>query len=271
MRVDARSSTHFIDDVGGILMRKDLSPGARVHGRPPRPAFVEDIEREPAAYAKVLGPLGIGPRCLGMGRDWLLLERIHAPELWQLGDVGTWIDVARWIAVMHVRLAAADTTGVRLVVHNETLFGAWRRRAARRGVSRAVLEAHERACVVLLESPSGVLHGDLYPSNLLVHPGPPVQVWPVDWELMGHGPTVLDLAALTSGRWGPRDRQAMVDAYIGASPQPEPACGWESALDAARLQLCVQWLGMPGRWVPPPAHTHDWGADALELAGRFRS
>lgn len=271
MKIDARSSTHHIQDIDGALIRKDLSVSARVKLSATRPAFMEDVGREPAAYPEVLAPLGIGPRCLRSGPDWVLIERIDAPELWQIGDIHTWVEVARWIADMHARLAVADTSRVPLLVYNADLFGAWRRRAARRGVAQVVLAAHEHASRRLLELPSMVLHGDLYASNLLVRPGPPVTVWPVDWELMSWGPTVLDLAALTSGRWGPRDRQAMVAAYIAASAQSEPASGWESAIDAARLQLCVQWLGMPARWVPPPAHTHDWGAEALELAGRFGS
>jgi len=37
-------------------------------------------------------------------------------------------------------------------------------------------------------------------------------------------------------------------------------------LAAARLYVCVQWLGRPAAWTPPEQHRHDWRAEALELA-----
>jgi thiamine kinase-like enzyme len=132
-----------------------------------------------------------------------------------------------------------------------------------------VLAAHDRATERLLALPSVVIHGDLYPSNLLVDTGPPLVVWPVDWELIGRGPAVLDLASLVSG-WVPGVRDAMVGAYVEAAGYPAwpNASSFEEALDAARLHLCVQWLGAPATWAPPSSHAHDWMAEAQELATR---
>ena len=79
--------------------------------------------------------------------------------------------------------------------------------------------------------------------------------------------TVLDLAALTSGR-GLSDatRTAMTHAYVDAAGGDWST--WRQDLEAARLHLCVQWLGWSSRWTPPPEHRHDWLAEAVALEAR---
>jgi hypothetical protein len=230
--------------------------------------LIDDPTREPAAYRHVLNPLGIGPGCVDTGADWVLLNRVPAPELWQIGDSSVWAGVAGWVAHLHRALAGADLGAVPVVVHDAALYSAWRERAARAGTPPVVLGAHERATARLLALPRTVIHGDLYPSNLLVEAGPPLRVWPVDWELIGTGPAVLDLAALTSGSWAPPQRAAMVDAYRAAAGVA-PGRPWDLALAAARLHLCIQWLGSPAGWTPPPDHSHDWMAEATQLAGQL--
>jgi Ser/Thr protein kinase RdoA (MazF antagonist) len=227
--------------------------------------LLEDPTREAAAYREVVAPLGIGPRCLATGDDWVLLERLEAPALWQIGELTVWVEVAKWVAGLHRLLAAVDIAEVPLVDHDAAFYRAWRERAERAGAPVLVLEAHDRATERLLALPATVIHGDLYPSNLLVDPGPPLRVWPVDWELIGHGPAVLDLAALSSGLWTAEQRAAMVDAYT-SSAERSVASQCAASLDAARLHLCVQWLGTDPSWQPPPEHDHDWMSEALELA-----
>jgi hypothetical protein len=259
------SSTHRLIEVGSDRLLKELAPEAGLQRVSARLAEMEDPAREPAAYQFALGPLDIGPRCLGAGSDWLLLERLPARVLWQIGERSVWLAVAGWVGELHARLAKADVDRVPLVVHDEAVFAAWRERAAAAGAPSLVLEAHERATGHLLGLPPKVIHGDLYPSNLLVDPGPPLRVWPVDWELIGLGPAVLDVAALTSGAWTREERAAMVRAYA-ASSEEGSVREWQVSLDAARLHLCVQWLGTPTEWTPPTEHAHDWMAEALELA-----
>jgi Phosphotransferase enzyme family len=261
------SSTHRIEEVGRDVLRKDLSPASLLGPVSIRPTLMEDPTREPAVYRNVLTPLGIGPRCLASGDDWVVLERVVAPELWQIGELSVWVDVGRWLAGLHRLLAAARTRDVPLVLYDASLYASFRERAARAGSPRVVLAAHERGTGRLLGLPSVCLHGDLYPSNLLVETGPPLKVWPVDWELMGWGPAAIDLAALVAG-WAPSAREAITRAYCETEEHPWSSILWSEALDAARLHLCVQWLGAPAGWVPPQAHRHDWMAEALELAER---
>lgn len=263
------SSTHRIEDLGGGWMRKDLSARGYLSGGRVRPAFVENATREPAAYRYVLGPLGIGPRCRESGSEWVVLEWVDAPVLWQVAGAAVWEAVAGWAARLHESLADADTSGVPLLVYDAELYDAWRHRGAHAGVAASILAAHERASELLVELPSVILHGDLYASNILVSSQRAFTVWPIDWELMARGPAVLDVAALTSGSWRPDQRQALVAQYrqrAGMRGKPDE---WDRALQAARLQICVQWLGMPAGWEPPAWESHDWAAEANLLAARF--
>jgi len=87
------------------------------------------------------------------------------------------------------------------------------------------------------------------------------------------GPGLVDLAALTAGRWSDQERVAMAEAYLeGLEAGGGGPAGLQellAALDDCRLHLAVQWLGWSPDWKPPPEHTQDWFAEALQLAGRL--
>ena len=275
------ATSHRIDEVGPGLLRKDLRAEALIGDARSKPAFAHDPRREPVVYRQLLMPAAVGPRCVDSGEDWLVLERIEAEPLWQSGEASTWVAVAAWMAGMHRRLAAGDARGLPLLVHDAGWFRTWRHRAARAGVPASVLACHEGAEARLTALAPTFLHGDLYASNVLVRRGgspPSVEVWPVDWELAGLGPAVLDVAALSSGSgWPTATRQAMARAYYDAAHGADSGSGtthdlapswgvWSTDLDAARLHLCVQWLGWAPRWRPPPEHRHDWLGEAVALA-----
>jgi hypothetical protein len=273
----AYSTSHRIDEVGPGLLRKDLRAEALIgDARDTKLPLLHDPRREPAVYRQLLGPAGIGPRCLASGDDWLLLERVDAAVLWQVGETSTWKAVAAYVAAMHRRLATLPRDDLPLVRYDGALAATWRERAATAGVPVAVLAAHERAAERLDRLPVTLIHGELYPSNVLVRPAGAddvdvtsgVRVWPIDWEVAGCGPAVLDVAALTAG-WpdGPH-RAAMERAYFEAAGRPKgEAVPWRTDLRAARLLVCVQWLGWAESWTPPAAHRHDWLAEACRLAG----
>jgi hypothetical protein len=280
------ATSHRIEEIGPGWLRKDLAPAALLgEARTAKPAFVHDPRREPAAYREMLRPLAIGPHCAAEGEDWIVIERVPGVELWQIGDLGVWVRVAVWVARMHHQLAVALLPGhvgrgagrgvgpshadrVPLLVHDGRLFVAWRERAAAAGAPPVVLAAHRRATERLLSIPPTVLHGELYPSNILVRTvGFRLDVWPVDWELAGLGPAVLDVAALTAGGWAASEREAMARGYFDAAGRPpESWNGFQGDLAAARLHLCVQWIGWAPGWRPPAEHAHDWLGEALELA-----
>jgi aminoglycoside phosphotransferase (APT) family kinase protein len=143
--------------------------------------------------------------------------------------------------------------------------------AAPPGALDAVAVVWERSVARLAAWPVTFVHGEFYPSNILVADGDGLDVRPVDWEMAGVGPGVLDLAALVAGSWEAQEREAMVRAYHAALP----AAGRPSwpelteALTHARLNVAVQWLGWLPGWTPPDDHAHDWLAEAQVLAAEL--
>jgi aminoglycoside phosphotransferase (APT) family kinase protein len=114
-----------------------------------------------------------------------------------------------------------------------------------------------------------VVHGDLFPSNVLVD-GPRVAV--VDWELAGIGPALRDLAALVSGRWTAERRRALAIAYREQAASAGPVDDLETLahdLDLASLHLALCRLGSDPGWTPPVEHRHDWFGEAMSLARRI--
>jgi thiamine kinase-like enzyme len=131
---------------------------------------------------------------------------------------------------------------------------------------------YDRVVERLAALPVTFIHGEFCASNVLIETGTDrLRVCPIDWEMSGIGPGLLDLAALVSGRWTEAQRHAMATAYfqalsdqtVVAPLQPE---AFFSALDDCRLHLAIQWLGWSDGWTPPPDHEHDWLEEALTLA-----
>jgi hypothetical protein len=273
------TTSHRIEMTGPGRLRKDLSNDGWISGPETRPPFLHCPGREPSAYRALLGPLGIGPRCTASGCDWVEIEFVRGVELWQIEDLAVWAAAARALATTHHRLRDRAGCDVPFVVHDAHLAATWRMRAAASGMPAHVIAAHERAWEErLLALPATVIHGDSYASNVLVRrDGPtaePDLVF-IDWELVGIGPAVLDLAALTAGSWPEEAVDAMTRAYFETADDLSPSfSSWEerrSDLDAARLHLCVQWSGWAGGWRPPKAHRRDWVRDACAIVDRQTS
>jgi len=100
-----------------------------------------------------------------------------------------------------------------------------------------------------------------------------LRVCPVDWETAGAGPGLIDLAALTSGKWSEDQRRAMAlayhEAYRDAGGLPADRDALLIALDRCRLHLAVQCLGWSRGWTPPAEQAHDWLGEALSVAERL--
>lgn len=200
-----------------------------------------------------------------------------------------WEEAARWLARLHVRLRhrAADAVAlgeVPLLVIDAAFHRAWMSRArarvrererdpARRRAFERLADNHEEIVARLTALPGTFLHGECYPSNVLVRDEPgDAPICPVDWEMAALGPGAFDLAALTSGDWSRRDRRRLVEAYrrtlddeSGEAPAIEEI---EAAVDCCRLQLAVQLLAWGPAWTPPGPHARDWLGEAVWLAER---
>jgi thiamine kinase-like enzyme len=126
------------------------------------------------------------------------------------------------------------------------------------------LTGYEAVVERLASLPTTLVHGELYASNVIVGEG---RVCPVDWELAGIGPGVLDVAALTTG-WPDSERSMLADEYRRALVRPPDADRFAADLDCASLHLALQWLGWSPGWTPPPEHVRDWRAELPKLVER---
>ena len=272
------------------LILKDLGrEGQLADASRVRPDFVHDPLREIEVYGAMLDAAGLGTAAFygssvdaERGRYWLFVERIVGAPLVEVGDFAVWRAAARWLARLHAR-TPEGCAAVRGAKHLLRYDGDYCRRWLLRALTFLRDAAPEPARrrfewlagrydgVVdrLRALPASLLHGEFYAANVLVAPAAGgVRVCPVDWEMAAVGPGLLDLAALTSGKWTAGERRELADAYRGA-------CGADGASDRAalvpaaweccRLQAVVQWLGWARSWSPPRGQAHDWLGDALGL------
>jgi aminoglycoside/choline kinase family phosphotransferase len=282
-------SSHPIEELeivagdGGRLrmLLKDSSPAA-AQAVAAKPEFVRSSLREIAAYRLVLGPGGVdAPRCYGThvdsagGRAWLFLEPLEGELLWQTAGREPWRAAARWLADLHQRPAPHHAPS--LLRYDAAWFARWLQRARANcppGALDAVASGYARVEARLAEWPASFVHGEFYASNVLVqHERGGPRIRPLDWEMAGIGPGLLDVAALTAGGWTDEERDELALEYFDACGKQLRARGREDFLDAlkhCRLHLAIQWLGWSRGWTPPPEHDHDWLGEARRLARELR-
>ena len=239
-----------------------------------------DPRRELGVYELLAGE-GVTPSFHGGSADseaaWVLMDKAAGVELWQIGDFAIWEAVAAWLAGFHARFRGrVDELAVgnpAIIRYDGPWVERWAERAAavveragdsRAAALRAVVARHSAAVAEWVAVTPVFVHGELYPSNVLVQGGvTDLDVRPVDWEMAGIGPGALDLAAL-SGGWDPPERDALIAAYERSAPQPEP--GLRRHVSLARLHLALRWLAWADDWAPPTEHANDWLAEALDSA-----
>ncbi|MQA73299.1 MAG: phosphotransferase [Solirubrobacterales bacterium] len=274
------------------LILKDLSRDRLIgDARTAKPKFLHEPRRELETYRRILAPAAIGPRCHaavarpGAAGCWLLLEKVPGVELWQMGELAVWERVARWLGEFHGgfagRLDELRAANPHLLEHTADWFRSWGERAIAALAGSAdqrgrALAAALRRYGEVVDPLAGLLrtfvHGELYPSNVLVRRERRPGVYPVDWEMAAVGPGAIDLAALVGG-WGPDQRQSLALAYLeglgaagGRAPELEELM---TDLSRCRLALALQWLGWSSDWLPPREHAHDWLGEALALVGEL--
>jgi hypothetical protein len=240
------------------LLLKDLRfSEISAAARTTKPTFLQNPQREIEAY-RLLASTGLGvPICYDAGDDWVLLEKVPGVELWQVGEVDAWAQAARWLAQLHALFAERPPESHCLLRYDADYFRIWPERAGQLHPMLApALRGYEHVIELLAGLPPTFIHGEFYASNVLVAGQ---RIAPVDWEMAGVGPGVIDLAALSTG-WGDKERAAIVGAYHDVAA---------NALDAARLHLALQWLGWSEDWTPPPEHARNWLSEAMLLAARL--
>jgi hypothetical protein len=292
-----RSSCH-LEDVGLTLdggatlevVFKDLGRSVE-NAAQVKPEFLSDPQREIETYRSVLSHARLGtPLFYGAtvnpaaNRYWLFLEKVPGTRLKELGEFRTWELAARWVAVMHAEYAPqvnALKQKTHLLNYDRGYLDRWISRA--RHVSGGtpatakqidtLAQCYDALVERLAALPVTLIHGEFYPSNILVRDTPSgPSVSPVDWEMAAVGPALLDLAAFTSGGWSDKKVIALARAYYDVAGPAFKLSSFDefmTALDGCRLFLAVQWLGWSTDWQPPPEHDHDWLTAALQLAKRL--
>jgi aminoglycoside phosphotransferase (APT) family kinase protein len=291
--------TVHLDDGGRLtLVFKDLCREASGSGaRTIKPAFVTNPTREAWVYRRLLHGIRTGAPKLWAsvtdpttGRNWLFLERVRGVPLAQVGDRRAWCCVARWLGRFHATAPIPRSAGCPLLRHDREYHRGWMARArsaaeeeARNGPTgrdgareklarlRAIAPAHERSLAEALAAGDTLIHGEFYPSNVMVdRRGTTYAIHPVDWESAALGPPLLDLAALLSGHWRPEERDAMEKAYRDGAQVVGARCSrpdeFRRRLAACRLLLAVQWQGWARAWDPPADHRNDWLEEAERCA-----
>ena len=278
------------------LIVKDTSRSTlSAQARRAKPLFLANQRREIDTYRGILTPANLGtPICYGASVDpraeraWLFLERVDGVELFQVGDIALWDQVARWLARFHVHFSgheeqAKARSAAPLLVYDRDFYRIWPRRALAFASAWAprdreqlawLVERYEPVVERLASLPTTVIHGEFYASNVLVQEAVDgTRVCPVDWETTAIGPGLIDLAALTAGSWSDEARAGFLRAYhdaLASAGTQIPIAGLQSDFLYCRLHLAVQWLGWAADWTPPREHTHDWLSEAIRLAEELR-
>jgi len=221
---------------------------------PRRPRFVQRPDREASVYAQLLEPRRPwAPRFIAAVSTHLVLERIDANLLWQVETADVAAPLGAAVRTAHNALAP-HVDSLFLERPDRRYYDRWFRRACTVAPGLCELRAAHTASVrLLLAERRVVIHGELYPSNVLVR-GEDFLF--VDWEVAAAAPAVIDIAAVTTG-WSDEATSAFLDSYGAVDPL---------GLTAARLHLAFRWLGWSATWIPPREHARDWQQDAVELA-----
>lgn len=240
-------------------------------------------------------------------RYWLLLEHVGGRELYQVGERPLWQAAARWLARLHSQWAGRDAeirNRAPVLEYDARYYRMWlkratefqtRQRALPSSGWQRLMEGYEHVIERLTALPKTFLHGEFYASNVLVGSvgnalggvshesvirGTPqtafptnvydyVRVCPVDWEMAANGPGLIDVAALTAGKWSDQERTALLDTYRSGLEDGGASQGslqdLQRDLDFCRLHVAVQWLGWSPDWTPPAEHAHNWLGEALHL------
>ena len=238
-----------------------------------KPRSLYDPCREIGVYAELLDTKRHGTaRSYATAPTGLILEKVDGRELFQVGERELWFSVARWARSLHAAFEdetdSLAASGVPLLRHDAAFYRHWLDRAMRSDDDprlRAIASRYDGVIDLLLSQPRTLIHGELYPSNVLVTDRG--RVCAIDWEMAAIGPGCVDIAALSSGRgWTEADREALVDAYVGTRTDGN----LRAAIDAARVYLALQWLGWSDPWTPPADRAQDWLGDAVDALARLR-
>jgi aminoglycoside phosphotransferase (APT) family kinase protein len=226
---------------------------------PPPAAARGGITYEAMVYTALLGPLVVpAPRFRGLCTPgdgsgvWLVTDWVPSARSLASGGTAGLLQAARWLAEFQARTAqlAVRQALPPLRRHETEWFVAWLDGA------RANLDRHlgrppwledlcaryrESVAAQLQRQPADVVHGELFPANVLYVGGDHPTIVVVDWESTAISLPALDLAALTA-RWDPASVQECVREYARARLADLPPAALLDELAVARVHWTLRWL-----------------------------
>ncbi len=248
-----------------------------------RTAVDYDPECEIRAYRDVLSPDLGTPACYGAeldppkGRYWLFLEKVVGMELVDIGEFARWEEAAQWLVRFQRRHSDSNRLPTGFQRYDANYYRLWLERAVRAvpalqrrfglpGPAFQTLRSGYGAIVAqLTDLPLTVVHGDFYPSNIILVSASVAQsrLCPVDWGAMALGPGLIDLAALVSGSWSESQRKRLVKDYWRCLQADRMSFDeFLSAMLCCRVFLSLQWLAScSGREELPPG-VQSWVREA---------
>jgi hypothetical protein len=281
----------FDSDATVRFLLKDLSWHTMLDGgQRVRNAHGHDPAREIATYRRLLPSAPAGPpRCLAAVSDhetaihWLFLEWVDGLQLRHIGERSVWESVATWVGRYHTALSRragiATAVAVRLprwnADHYRWTLARVHEHVSKRGnrlqrQSMAVVDRHHDWMThQLLNSLDTVMHGQMYPANVVVDVATPrPRICVLDWETAAVGPGVVDVAALIEGRWSEEDRLALIEAYLlgrDGIVTTSSLVSVQQEIRCARVHLALEAALLPASVIPSDM-TADWLAIAAELS-----
>ena len=225
-----------------------------------KPRFLYHPLREIATYESILAPLRISaPQFYGSAIDQLARPLLALPRAGARSATDRSRRFRRVAAGQRVagadalpasraslRLARA-AAAVPLVQYDRVRAQLWIERArahltARRaGTAIApqrfawLASRYEAVVEEIAALPTGFVHGEFFASNVLVETAAgTVRVRPLDWELAGIGPLLIDLAALTAGTLDRRRADRAGDELSRRAQPAEPRHGFRTTPSCAR-------------------------------------
>jgi hypothetical protein len=239
------------------------------------------VRYESAAYCSAVEPSSLtAPRWFGLfgeepgGPTWLMLEFLasalrldKSPERGGLSRAAGWIGAFHRFHDLGVKLPPECLNREGRATFEACVARAadrWTELSARQPWFHPLCQAYEAVfCDLFVRRPT-VIHGEFYPSNILMRDG---QVFPVDWERAAVSAGEIDLAALTEG-WKPEDVRLATESYVDARWEGNAPDDFAESIEAARVYLHLQALG---DLVPGPFKAKDeWRLEHLRAIAERR-
>jgi hypothetical protein len=232
---------------------------------------------EAGAYRHLLDGARIGtPRFFGYhapadsGPALLLMEFVEGKRLKKFADEQTWVEVASWLAEMHVRFSQPQVLAAFPFLTRHDPAFLWNRAIAASELAarispragtllERVLLHYDRVVEPLTSDSPTLIHGEFYCTNILVGSnGEGLRICPFDWETAAAGCAFMDLTCLVHQRRrktvvdGSRVVRAYLEARARAGGSEVSVAESEAQMLRCRIQGLIHdiWIGANRRQLP---------------------